>query len=469
MLEGGATGGLSWLGIVRLGLVQTSLGAIVVLTTSTLNRLMVVELALPAMVPGALIAIHHAMQLLRPRMGYGSDMHRRRTPWIIGGMVVLALGGLLASLATALMAVNLVAGLALAVIAFVAIGLGVSAAGTTLLVLLAKLTAKDRRAAAATTVWLMMIAGFAVTAVVTGKLLDPFSFDRLIAITAGVGAVAVAVTVIATYRIEESAGRLESPQFRETQEVKPKFKQAISEVWRDPQAKLLTVFIFVSMLAYSLQDLILEPFAGHLFAFSPGQSTALSGVQHGGAFVGMVLVGVAASLIGGRWLGSLKMWTVGGCAASALALVGIALSGFAGPEAPLRLFVGLLGVANGAFSIAAISTMMSMAGRGREGWEGTRMGLWGAAQGIAFGVGGFGGTILVDLARLLVGPIALAYALVFLFEAALFVWAAVLASRIVSSRTVVGQSVTGTDRRESPRKEIMSARLPRLQEQLKNA
>ena len=45
---------LSWLGIVRLGLVQTALGAIVVLTTSTLNRIMVVELALPAMIPGRL-------------------------------------------------------------------------------------------------------------------------------------------------------------------------------------------------------------------------------------------------------------------------------------------------------------------------------------------------------------------------------------------------------------------------------
>ena len=35
------------LGIVRLGLVQTALGSIVVLTTSTMNRVMVVELALP--------------------------------------------------------------------------------------------------------------------------------------------------------------------------------------------------------------------------------------------------------------------------------------------------------------------------------------------------------------------------------------------------------------------------------------
>jgi BCD family chlorophyll transporter-like MFS transporter len=84
--------GLGWLDIFRVALVQTALGAIVVLTTSTMNRVMVVELALPAMVPGALVALHYAVQMLRPRMGHGSDVGGRRTPWIIGGMCVLATG-----------------------------------------------------------------------------------------------------------------------------------------------------------------------------------------------------------------------------------------------------------------------------------------------------------------------------------------------------------------------------------------
>ena len=87
---------LSWFGIVRLGLVQTGLGAIVVLTTSTLNRVMVVELAMPAMLPGALVAIHYALQVFRPAWGHGSDLGARRTLWIIGGMSTLAAGGLLA-------------------------------------------------------------------------------------------------------------------------------------------------------------------------------------------------------------------------------------------------------------------------------------------------------------------------------------------------------------------------------------
>ena len=102
---------LGWWGIVRLGLVQTALGAIVVLTTSTINRVMVVELALPAMLPGALVAWHYAVQMLRPRLGYGSDLGGRRTPWIIGGMTVLALGGALSALATVTMATSPVAGI----------------------------------------------------------------------------------------------------------------------------------------------------------------------------------------------------------------------------------------------------------------------------------------------------------------------------------------------------------------------
>ena len=302
--------GLSWLGIVRLGLVQTALGAIVVLTTSTINRLMVVELALPAVVPGALVALHYAVQILRPRMGYGSDVSTRRVPWIIGGMTVLAAGGILAAVATALMTQSFAAGLALAVVAFLAIGAGVSAAGTTLLVLLAKLTAKDRRAAAATIVWLMMIAGFAVTAIASGRFLDPFSFTRLVLVTTVVGVLAVAVAVAATWGIE----RTPAPHADEAEQgrTKPPFRQAIAEVWADRQARLLTIFIFLSMLAYSTQDLILEPFAGMVFGFTPGQSTALSGVHHGGVFAGMVLVAVVATAIGGRWLGSLKLWTVGG-------------------------------------------------------------------------------------------------------------------------------------------------------------
>ncbi len=416
---------LGWIGIFRLGLVQTALGAVVVLMTSTLNRVMVVELALPAVVPGALVTLHHAMQLLRPRMGYGSDLGHRQTPWIVGGMASLALGGLGAASATTILGSHFALGLALAALSFGLIGCGVSACGTSLLVLMAKRVAGERRAAAATLVWMMMIAGFALTATFAGKLLDPYTPSRLLAVAAGVSLLAFLVALFAIWGLEgnESAPSHKPPKTKE----QTTFRRALNEVWAEPNARRFTLFVFVSMLAYSAQDLILEPFAGSVFAFTPGESTRLSGAQHGGVFAGMLLVALATSFFKGTPVASLKGWVVGGCFASALAMCGLFIAGMTQSGWPLQENVFLLGLANGAFSIAAIGSMMTLASQGRTAREGVRMGLWGAAQAVAFGVGGFVGTVVVDFAKPFVGTPSHAYALVFALEAVGFFLAHALA------------------------------------------
>jgi len=417
-----------WLAIARLGLIQACLGGIVVLATSTLNRIMVVELALPAVLPGLLVAMHYAVQILRPRMGFGSDRSGRCTPWILGGMAVLACGGLLGAVAVVTMSGSLGTGIALSVLAFLMIGIGVSASGTSVLVLLAKRVAPRRRAGAATLVWLMMIAGFAVTAGIAGHLLDPYSEARLLAVAAGVAAIALVVTLLMLFRLERA---VDAHRAEETGPASEGFRATLTKVWREPAARHFTVFVFISMLAFSAQDLILEPFAGTVFGFTPGETTKLSGLQHSGILCGMLLVALAGSgRIFGRRLGSLRFWTVGGCIASGFALAGLVAAGVAGPGWPLRANVFLLGAANGAFSIAAIASMMRLAGEGEGRREGTRMGLWGAAQALAFGSGGLLGTALSDLARLVIQDTALAYAVVFGLEALLFILAARLASQI---------------------------------------
>jgi BCD family chlorophyll transporter-like MFS transporter len=418
---------LSWLGIVRLGLVQTALGAIIVLTTSTLNRVMVVELQFAAMLPGALVALHYAIQILRPRWGYGSDTGGRRTPWIIGGMAVLALGGFMAAVATAWMSVAPTAGIALAVLAFIAIGVGVGASGTSLLVLLATQTAPSRRPAAASLVWIMMIAGFVVTATTAGALLDPYTHVRLMEVSGGVSLIAFIVTVLAVWGVEKSRASVIDHQAPIS---KPPFRQALAEVWREPAARRFTIFVFVSMLAYSAQDLILEPFAGLVFDFTPGQSTQLSGVQNGGVLIGMLFVGTFATYIGSRSAAAMRQWTIAGCFGSALALAGLAVGAHVGPQWPLLGTVFALGLANGIFAVAAISSMMAHASTGATNREGVRMGIWGAAQAIAFGLGGFIGTAAVDLARAFLETPVAAYSTVFASEALLFVLAALLAARV---------------------------------------
>jgi MFS transporter, BCD family, chlorophyll transporter len=421
---------LSWLGVVRLGLVQTALGSIVVLTTSTLNRVMVVELALPAMLPGALVALHYAVQVLRPRWGYGSDLGGRHTPWIIGGMATLAAGGVGAAVATAWMGSQPIAGIGLAVFAFLLIGVGVGACGTSLLVLLAKRVPAQRRAAAATIVWVMMIAGFVVTATLAGHFLDPFTPARLVAVTASVSGAALLVAMLAVWNVEGPAGAPQ-PSFPDRQTpVKPPFRAVLAQVWAEPSAQRFTVFVFVSMLAYSAQDLILEPFAGAVFGLTPGASTQLSGVQHGGVLVGMLLVAVGASSLR---LGSLADWTIAGCIASAVALLSLVAASVVGPAWPLRYSVFALGASNGVFAVAAIGSMMGLASSGQQAREGVRMGLWGAAQAVAFGLGGFMGTAASDLVRFLLASPSQAYASVFAGEALLFLVAAKLASRAIES------------------------------------
>jgi MFS transporter, BCD family, chlorophyll transporter len=421
---------LGWLGIARLGLVQTALGAIVILTTTTLNRVMVVELALPAMLPGVLVSCYYTIQLLRPRLGYGSDVGGRHTPWIIGGMLLLAVGGITAAVATAWMEHALVAGVALALFAFVVIGVGVGAAGTALLTLLAKRVEPVRKGAAAMIVWVMMIAGFAVTATLAGQFLDPFSGARLIAVTTVVCVVALLLACAAVLGVEPRRSPPVAPAAAGSVRPAAPFRQALVEVWSEPTARHFTIFVFISMLAYSAQELILEPFAGHAFGLTPGQSTQLAGLQNGGVLLGMLLAAAAVSRLGRGRLGTLRSWTVGGCVASALALLGLGVGAWVGPGWPLHPAVFVLGVANGAFAVAAIGSMMQHASQGRAGREGVRMGLWGAAQAIAFGLGGFLGTVGVDVVRYVFDAPIAAYGLVFTAAGILFMVAAVWGLRI---------------------------------------
>ena len=432
---------LTWFGIFRLGLVQTALGSIVVLTTSTMNRVMVVELALPAMLPGALVALHYAIQMLRPRFGYGSDVGGRINYWIIGGMATLGIGGILAACATALMAEQLTSGILLAVFAFLLVGVGVGASGTSLLVLLAKRVAKERRAAAATIVWLMMIVGFIITATSAGNFLDPFTNLKLIQVTSCVAVCAFIITCFAVFGIHR--GNLSEE--KEAAEEKPSFFQALGEVWQEPKARRFTVFVFVSMLAFSAQDLILEPFAGLIFGFTPGESTKMAGIQSSGLLLGMILVALIGTVFSNTRLGNLQMWTVIGCILSFVALMVLAVAANQGPPWPLRASVFALGFANGMFAVAAIASMMALAGSGRASREGVRMGLWGAAQAIAFALGGFLGTIAIDLTRYLFDSVSYAYTMVFTAEAMMFLLAAYLAAGIDKQAGTVNQALTGAN------------------------
>ena len=424
---------LGWFSIFRLGLVQACLGAVVVIMTSTLNRLMVVELSMAATVPGFLVGLHYAVQLSRPKWGLISDLENNRTKWINLGMLILGIGANLATLSLMFFDSNPFLAMLLSIFSYTLIGLGVGASGTSLLALMAKHTAERRRPAAAMITWLMMIFGIAVTAGFVGVLLNPYSIELLLRIVAGLTVLTLIVSIISTWKIENSLDKVR----RKGVEKVPLLEE-LKSLWEHSKTRNFTIFVFLSMTAYFMQELILEPYAGIVFQYTPSETTSLSGMQNGGVFIGMLTVGILATALK---LGTLKSWVQAGCFGSCLMLISIMLLGQFNSSFPLEFAVIGLGFFNGMFAVAAIGSMMSLAGSGSKSREGTRMGLWGAAQAIAAGFGGLLGTILVDLLQMVnLSPVN-AYGMVFSLEASLFVLAALLASTSITFNKNYGKNI----------------------------
>ncbi|MBE1236321.1 BCD family MFS transporter [Phaeovibrio sulfidiphilus] len=472
-----APAGLSWFGIIRLGVVMFCVGSVIILTTSVFNRIINYEYGLPAMIPGILVGWREALQFMRPRWGYGSDRGGRRTPWIVWGMGMLAIGGALGALSTVLMDTTdgalfqgfyagPIPGFAVAVVAYTFIGIGVGAAGTCLLALLATTVAPGRRPASAALVWILMIVGFAVTAGVASKFLgtiEParvaaeaadvalealpelpgdthevvksrFSPVRLLVVCLSICLASFLVSCLALWGLERKnppipvAGAADAAS--RTAAESQSFWAALQTVMAEPRTMRFGLFVFVAMLGFELQALIMEPFAAHAFRMDLAQTTRLASYQHGGVALGMVLVGALGSILRGTLLGSFRFWAVTGCLMSAFAHVLMVMSGAFAPDWPLPPTMFFLGFSNGVFAVAAIGSMMLFASEGGHGSEGTRMGIWGIAQAVALGAGAVLGTVIADAGYYLFGQRVPAFQAVFALEALLFAVSVLLVLRI---------------------------------------
>ena len=405
---------LGWGGIARLCMTNAAIGALAALPVNLFNRLMTVELAWPAILPGLLVALHYGVQLTRPFWGHRSDARGGRTPFILGGIAAVGLGLVATAYAIAYVESS-GAALAIWIVAYAAIGLGIGAAGTSFLALLATAAPDGAKGAAATAAWLALIMGAILSSVGTGIALEPYSAARLVTIVPIVAMLALAVTFISTLGVERKLGHVAAP-------AEPTLALALRAAWDDPAARAFTGFVFLSILAFYLSELVLEPFAGHVHGLPPEDSTKLSGAKDGASLIGMLAAGALSSFR----IGSLRGWAVIGCVVSAAGLIGL------GAGMPLVPFTVVLGLGNGLFVVGAIGSMMRLAAA-REGAAGTRMGVFGAAQAIAAGSAGLIATGILDLARLTL-PIEAAYGTVFVLEAVLFLAAALVAARLLSPR-----------------------------------
>ncbi|MEM9715758.1 MAG: BCD family MFS transporter [Pseudomonadota bacterium] len=404
---------IGWGHIARLCLANMAIGGLSALPVNLFNRLMTVELALPAILPGLLVALHYAVQLSRPYWGHRSDTKGGRTQFILGGTALVGLGLVLTAWGIGFAPSTSIA-LMTWIVAYTAIGFGIGAAGTSFLALLATAVPDQKKGIAATIAWLSLIFGAVIFSISVGAALQPYTPERLMLVVAAVALACFILAFIATWRIEARLSFKPEPS-------EPDLKAALAATFADRAARAFTGFVFLSILAFYLSELVLEPFAGHVHGLTPGESTKLSGGKDGAALLGMIGAGVLSAL----GLGSLRQWAVWGCIISAIGLLGLSAG------LPILAFTVVLGLGNGLFVIGAVGSMMRLAAE-RRGAAGTRMGVFGAAQAIAAGLAGLIATGSVDLMRLTL-PAEAAYGIVFGVEALLFLAAAFVASRLLTS------------------------------------
>ena len=436
---------MNWFSIFRLGLVQLCIGSSVVIPLSTLNRLMKVELALPATIAGFLIAIHYAVQLTRVNWGHLSDKSQSRSQWIVLGMLILGIGGILASASIPLIENRFSYGIILALLSYSLIGFGVGAAGTPLLALLATYSSKSQKGFAASITFLMMILGLAITGITVGTVLDPYSHQKLLKITSSLAIITIIISFLGLRNLERSLQNSSHAPTPNTINSDIPILEGIKKVWMEREARLFTIFIFISMGAFSMQDPILEPFAGEVFGFTVGESTKLDGFHKIGTLIGIISIVLclskfrigfgSLSIIKNERLGSEKLWLITGCLFSALSLFIISLLALTFTEPNLlNSVVFIFGISNGVFTAGVLGTMLHLASRGSgDNKEGTRMGIWGAAQAYATMIAVFFSTLLVDILGLIMTSLPSVYGIVFLTAASFFIASAYLGSLIIKS------------------------------------
>ena len=406
---------------------------------------MKVELALPATIAGFLIALHYAVQLTRVNWGHLSDKSRNRSQWIVLGMLILGIGGILASASIPLIESRFSYGIMLALLSYSLIGFGVGAAGTPLLALLATYSSKSQKGFAASITFLMMILGLAITGITVGIILDPYSHQKLIKITSSLAILANIISFLSLRNLERSLQNSSNALMQNTINSDVPILEGIKKVWMERDARLFTIFIFISMGAFSMQDPILEPFAGEVFGFTVGESTKLDGFHKIGTLLGIISIVLclskfkigfgSLSIVKNERLGSEKLWLITGCLFSALSLFIISLLALTFAESSaLNSVVFFFGISNGIFTAGVLGTMLHLASRGSgDNKEGTRMGIWGAAQAYATMIAVFFSTVLVDILGLIMTSLPSVYGIVFLTAACFFIASAYLGSLIIKS------------------------------------
>ena len=403
--------------LLRLSLFQVSVGMALAMLIGTLNRVMIVELKVPA----ALVAIMIALPLLfapfRALIGFRSDHHRsalgwRRVPYIwmgtllqFGGFAIMPFALLvLGRMGQAAHAPDWVGHLG-AGMAFLLVGAGLHTTQTAGLALATDLSPPESRPKVVGLMYFMLLVGMILSSLIFGYFLRDFSPGVLIRSIQGAAVLTLVLNITALWKQEARTQRLANPR-----EADVDFVAALKLFTQGEQSIRRLLAVGLGTMAFSMGDVLLEPFGGEILHLPVSQTTLLTALLAFGGLTGFAW----ASNVLGRGADPFRM-ACGGVLVGVPAFTAILMSA---PQASLLLFaMGTLFIGFGA-GLFGHGTLTATMNHAPEGQAGLAMGAWGAVQataaGLAMGLGG----IIRDLMAMVVDS-GTAYAFVYSLEVVL--------------------------------------------------
>jgi MFS transporter, BCD family, chlorophyll transporter len=377
-----ATDELPLLRLLRLSLFQVAVGMSMVLLTGTLNRVMIVELNVPAWLVGFMVSLPLLFAPFRALIGHKSDTHRsvlgwRRVPYVWFGSIMQFGGFAIMPFALILLSGDTQGpawiGKASAALAFILVGAGIHTTQTAGLALANDLAPAHVRPRVVALLYVTLLLGTAVSALVFGGLLQNFSQIRLIQVIQGVAFITMVLNIIAMWKQEPR-----NPALTSRKANRPGFKAAFSELLKTGRVFRMLLVVGLGTAAFSMQDILLEPFGGQIFGMNVGETTWLNAVTAIGTICGFA---ISAHLL------------THGADPYRVASIGALLGAFAfsavafSPSVnSVGLFVGsagIIGLSNGLFAVGMLTAAMEL---GSNAASGIALGAWGAMQATAAGL-----------------------------------------------------------------------------------
>jgi BCD family chlorophyll transporter-like MFS transporter len=374
--------------LLRLSLFQVTVGMALVLLVGTLNRVMIVELAVPASLVSVMLALPLLFAPFRTLIGYRSDTHvsalgLRRVPYIwkgtmyqFGGFAIMPFALLvLSGYGEAIDAPRWI-GLSSAALAFLLVGAGVHIVQTVGLALATDLVKEEDQPKVVGLMYVMLLAGMVVSALVFGALLETYTPGRLVQVIQGAAVLTVSLNLFALWKQEardrDRARTMEAARH-------PRFNEAFGELVRRPGALRLLVVIGLGTFGFGMADVLLEPYGGQALGLSVGETTKLTAILAAGTLTGFG----AASRVLGRGAAPIPL-AVWGAVLGLPGFAAIVLSSMLGEIALFLFGTFTIGLGIGLFGHGTLTAMMRAAPPNRIGLA---LGAWGAVQATAAGIG----------------------------------------------------------------------------------